>query len=105
MLFGAILGREAAQNIDNIIALDALVIKQLRRIATDGKFAERLKDLAASPDDANLSLAAPRVILLYESVREIERPRSAPGGEYYPGKDIEMIAIFSPDQFTTPKSL
>ena len=54
----AILGREAAQNICNTMGLYALVAKQLRRIATGDKLAKRLKDIAASPDDADRSLTA-----------------------------------------------
>ena len=88
----AILGREAAQNTDNIIALCALVTKQLQRIATDSKSAERLKDPTAFPDDADRSLTAPRATLLEESLSEIVRSSCALGGEYYPGRDISMIA-------------
>ena len=43
----AIPGCEVAQNMNNVIALYALAIKQLRRIATGRKFTERFKDLAA----------------------------------------------------------
>ena len=75
-----------------MIALYALVTKQLRRITTDGKFAERLKDLAASPGDADRSLAAHRAPLLQEPLAEIEHPDCALDGEYLPCKDIGMIA-------------
>ena len=55
--------REATQNMD-IITLCALAIKQLRCIATGGKFTKRLNDLATFSDDANRSLAAHRARLL-----------------------------------------
>ena len=58
----AIPGRGTAQNIDNAMAQYALVIKQLRRYATDGTFAERLK----IPGDVDRSLAAHRTTLLQE---------------------------------------
>ena len=62
----AILGREVAQNMDNIIAIYTPVIKQLKRIAMEGKFAERLKDLAAFPDIVDRSLSAHRATLMQE---------------------------------------
>ena len=86
----AILGHELYM--DNTIAVYALVIKQLWRIATDGKFAERLKDLAVFPDDADRPLAAHRVALLLEPLEELERSGCAPGREYHLGRDIGMIA-------------
>ena len=64
---------------DNLIALCVPVIKQLRHIA-------------AFPDDADRSLAAHRATLLQEPLEEIERPGCVLGGEYYPGRDIGMIA-------------
>ena len=75
-----------------MIVLHVLATKQLRRIATDGKFAERLKDLAASPGDVDQSLAAHRAALLHEHLAETERPGCALDGEYLPCKDIGMIA-------------
>ena len=84
------LGRELTQNVDNAMALYTPVIKQLRHCATDGKFAERLKDSRRSR--AASTLAAPRAALLQEPLEEIERPDRAPGGEYLLCKDIGMIA-------------
>ena len=50
--------RKAARNIDNIIALRALGIKQPQHIAMGGKFAELFKDLAVCSNDAERSLTA-----------------------------------------------
>ena len=86
-----ILGRGAAQNTDNVMAQHALVVKQLRRYATDGTFAERLKPRGV-PGDVDRSLAAHCATLLQESLEEIERPGCALGGEYLLCKDISMIA-------------
>ena len=61
-----ILGRKAAQNIDNNIAMYAPVIKQLRRTATGDKFTEWLKDLPVFSDDADRPLAARRAKLMYD---------------------------------------
>ena len=50
-----------------MIALYALVIKQLRRIAADGKVhraTHRLTDLAAFPDDTDQSLASTSCVQL-----------------------------------------
>ena len=62
----------------------ALANKKLRRIATDGKFAERPKDLAVFPGDVDRHLAAQeqRAALLQESLEEIERSGCALGGEH-----------------------
>ena len=64
-----------------MIALYALATKQLWRIATDSKFADRLKDLAVSPGVVDRSLAAHRAALLQEFLAEIERPGCALDGE------------------------
>ena len=69
------------------MALYALAIKQMRRYATDGAFAERLKPRGV-PGDVDQSLAAHRATLLQESLEEIERPGCALGGEYLLCKDI-----------------
>ena len=68
----------------SMIAPYAPVIKQLRRTVKDGKFAERLKDLAAVPSDVNRPLAAHRATLLQEPLEEMERLGCALGGEYFP---------------------
>ena len=86
-----ILGRGPAQSIDNVMALYALVIKQLRRYATGGKFAEQLKPRGVS-GDVDRFLAAHRATLLQEPLEEIERPGCAHGGEHLLCKDIGMIA-------------
>ena len=92
MLFGAILGRDAAHNMDGAIAMYAPIIQRMRRITTGGKFAERFKDFAAFPDDADLPLASHRATLRQEPFDEIERSGCALGGKYYPDRDIRMTA-------------
>ena len=85
------LGRGGAQNIDNAMALYALVIKQRRRYATGSKSTERLVPRGV-PGVVNLSLAAHRATLLQDSLEKIERPSCALGDESLLCKDIGITA-------------
>ena len=76
---------------DSIIALCVLA-KQVWRIATDGKFAGRPKDLAVFPGDVKRSLTAHRATLMQESLEEIECAGCVLGGEYYPCRNTGMVA-------------
>ena len=89
----AILGREVAQNMENINDCAVRACHQAAATHYDGRqFTERLKDLAASPADVDRSLAAHRATLLQESLSEIERPGCLLDGEYLLCEDIGMIA-------------
>ena len=80
----AIIRREVAHNIDNTIAQHALVTNQLRRIATNGKFAKRLEDLAGGVLGRHRPILGCAVRMLpQDPAKEIE---------YYRGKDTDMIA-------------
>ena len=91
----AILGREAAQNIGNINDCGMRARHQVAAAHCDGRQVRRAtlqEPLAASPGDVDRSLTAHRATLLQESLKEIERPGCALGGEYFLCKDIGMIA-------------
>ena len=104
----AILGREAAQNIDNVIALCALVIKQLR--FTCGGWTDAMRrfatDLAAP---SRVTSVGPWPRTARRCCRSLSRKLSAPGGcalsgEYFSGNacrrrhDREFIESLKIDQ-------
>ena len=81
----AILGRDAAQNMNKIIALYALVVNAVATHCDGRQVRRAAQNLAAFPGDVGRSLAVHRATLLQGPLEKFGRPGCALGGEYHPG--------------------
>ena len=76
------------------------LIKRLEQIATDDECRANVHKLVRYPDEVKADDAAARAVQLRRSVEKFMRTGCAMGGDYYVGKDIDLIALFSSDEFS-----
>ena len=94
----ALLGCPEATD-DEKVRFYVFLIKRLEQIAQNDECRANVHKLVRYPDEVKADDAAARALQLRRSVEKFMRTGCAMGGDYYVGKDIDLIALFSSDEW------
>ena len=94
----ALLGCPEATD-DEKVRFYVFLIKRLEQIAQNDECRANVHKLVRYPDEVKADDAAARAVQLRRSVEKFMRTGCAMGGDYYVGKDIDLIALFSSDEW------